>query len=192
MIIRKTTKADCEHVASCLMLAMEEIFYNFTGQSDYPVTRDLMLHFVMTENNQYSYQNCLVTELEGKVIAAVNCYDGADLIKLRQPVIDYIRANLNPAFDPENETQAGEIYIDSLGVDPLWQGKGIASKLLTHIIEQQVEKNGKTIGLIVEAGNENARSLYLKLGFTYAGMKTLAGKEFEHLQISSKDKSASV
>jgi ribosomal protein S18 acetylase RimI-like enzyme len=188
MIIRKATKADCEHISSCLMLAMEEIFYNFTGQNNYKVTRDLMLHFVMTENNQYSYQNCLVAELEGKVIAAVNCYDGADLIRLRQPVMDYIRANFNPNFNPENETQEGEIYIDSLGVDPRWQGKGIASKLLKHIIEQQVEANGKTLGLIVEAGNENARSLYLKLGFTYAGMKPLAGKEFDHLQISAKRK----
>jgi ribosomal protein S18 acetylase RimI-like enzyme len=188
MIIRKATKADCEHVASCLMLAMEDIFYNFTGQRDYQVTRDLMRHFVMTENNQYSYQNCLVGELEGKVIAAVNCYDGADLIRLRQPVMDYIRANFNPSFNPENETQEGEIYIDSLGVDPRWQGKGIATRLLIHIIDQYVERDGKTLGLIVEAGNENAKALYLKLGFTYTGMKTLAGKEFEHLQISAKRK----
>lgn len=143
-----------------------------------------MLDFVKTENNQYSYNNCLVAEFKGEVIAAINIYDGADLIKLRQPVLDYIRTNFNPAFDPENETREVEIYIDSLGVLPDWQGKGIASQLLRYLIDQYVERNGKTLGLIVEAGNEHAKALYLKLGFTYAGKKTLAGKQLEHLQMS--------
>jgi hypothetical protein len=124
MIIRKAIVEDVESVASCLLLAMEELFYQFTGIKDYDMAKNLMIHFVKTENNQYSWQNCLVAESEGKVIAAINIYDGADLIKLRQSVLDYIRSNFNPAFDPENETREGEIYIDSLGVDPRWQGKG--------------------------------------------------------------------
>jgi ribosomal protein S18 acetylase RimI-like enzyme len=188
MTIRKAIKADCLSIASCLFLAMEEILYNFTGQKNSRVARDLMLYFVKTENNQYSYRNCLVAESEGKVIGAINCYDGAELEKLRQPVMDYIRANFNPTFAPENETREGEIYIDSLGVLPGWQGKGIATKLLSHLIEEQVEKKGRTLGLIVEAGNENARNLYMKLGFTCVGIRSFAGKQFEHLQITMKSR----
>jgi len=186
MIIRKATPADIEYVASCLLLAMEELFYEFTATKDHDTAKSLMIYFVRGENNQYSWQNCLVAETEGEVIAAINIYDGADLIKLRQPVLDYIRANFNPAFDPENETREGEIYIDSLGVLPGWQGKGIATQLLMHLIDQYVARDGKTLGLIVETGNEHAKTLYLKLGFTYAGRKTLAGKQFEHLQMSTK------
>lgn len=192
MIIRKATLLDLESVASCLLLAMEELFYQFTGIKDYDTAKNLMIHFVKTENNQYSWQNCLIAESEGKVIAAINIYDGADLIKLRQPVLDCIRENFNPHFDPENETREGEIYIDSLGVDPRWQGKGIGTKLLMYIIDHYVEKGDKTVGLIVETGNENAKGLYLKLGFTYAGMKTLAGKQFEHLQISTNSESLQI
>jgi ribosomal protein S18 acetylase RimI-like enzyme len=188
MRIRDATKADCESVASCLLLAMEELFYSFTGRKSYQVVKDLMLHFVMAENNQYSYHNCLVAESEGKVIGAISFYDGEELEKLRQPVIDYIRANFNPTFTPENETQEGEIYIDSLGVLPGWQGNGIATRLLSKLIDEQVEKRGKTLGLIVEAGNENARNLYMKLGFTWVGIKSFAGKQFEHLQISMKSR----
>jgi ribosomal protein S18 acetylase RimI-like enzyme len=186
--IRKTTKADCDYIAACLLLAMEEILYNFTGHRNYQIVKDLMLHFVKTENNQYSYNNCLVAEHEGKVIAAVNYYDGSDLVKLRQPILDYIRANYNSAFNPEMETEEGEIYIDSLGVNPLWQGKGLATQLLRQIITEFALRKGKTVGLIVEPENEKARRLYLKLGFSFAGMKTLAGKRFEHFQISKTGK----
>ncbi len=184
MIIRKATAKDIKSVASCLLLAMEELFYQFAGIKDYETVKNLMIYFVKTQHNQYSYGNCLVAETEGQVIAAVNVYDGADLITLRQPVLDYIRANFNPGFDPEIETREGEIYIDSLGVDPSWQGKGTATRLLMYLIDQYVEKRGKVLGLIVDAGNENAKALYLKLGFTIAGKKTLAGKQFEHLQMS--------
>jgi ribosomal protein S18 acetylase RimI-like enzyme len=188
MTIRKATHADSESVAECLFLAMQEIFYNFIGQKNARQAWDLMLHFVKTENNQYSYHNCLVAESEGKVTGAINCYDGGELEKLRQPVIDYIRANFNPTFAPENETREGEIYIDSLGVLPEWQGKGIATMLLSHLIEEQVEKKGRTLGLIVEAGNENARGLYIKLGFSCVGIRSFAGKQFEHLQITIKNR----
>ncbi len=44
--------------------------------------------------------------------------DGAKLGQLRKPVLEYIKVHYHKAFKPEDETQAGEYYIDALGVNP--------------------------------------------------------------------------
>jgi ribosomal protein S18 acetylase RimI-like enzyme len=184
MIIRKATIDDSEFIAKYLLLAMEEIIYKFIDERNPKTAYYFLLHFIESENNQYSYQNCFVAEENDEIIGAVSVYDGGKLQELRKPVVDYVRLNFNPDFSPENETQSGEFYIDSLGVSPNHQGKGIGSQLLQFLIEEFVTKNKQTLGLLVEEGNPSARKLYLKLGFKVVGVKTLVGKTLEHLQIS--------
>jgi len=142
-----------------------------------------MNYFTAKENNQYSYQKCWVAEEDEEVIAAVNVYDGAELNRLRQPVIDYIKSRFKRELKIEDETRAGEYYIDSLGVKPEHQGKGIGSKLLRFLIDEYVTRNGQTLGLLVDEENPDARRLYVRLGFQTAGKQILLGKTMEHLQI---------
>jgi GNAT superfamily N-acetyltransferase len=184
MIIRKAVKEDSKAIATLLLLAMEDIVYQFINQNNYETALDFMLHFVQKENNQYSHENCFVTEENGQVVAAVNLYDGAKLQLLRTPVINYVRVHYNKDFSPEDETQTGEYYIDTLGVLPSQQGKGIGSCLLSFLIDQYVKQSHHTLGLLVEENNPGAKMLYLKLGFCVVGTKTLVGKKLEHLQIN--------
>lgn len=142
-----------------------------------------MIHFILQEQNQYSYQNCFVAEDDHEIIAAVNIYDGSRLKELRAPINQYIEENFKTGFNPEDETQAGEFYIDSLGVNPNQQGKGIGATLLQFLIDDYVIQNGQTIGLLVDEENPKAKKLYLKLGFKPAGQKMLVGKRMQHLQI---------
>lgn len=185
MIIRKATQADSPFIAPILLLAMEEIIYKFIAKNDTKSALAFLLYFVEKENNQYSYQNCFVAEEKNEIIGAVNLYDGANLHALRNPIIEYVKTNFNPDFNPEDETEAGEFYIDSLGINPSFQGKGIGSKLLQFLIDEFVTKKNQTLGLLVEEGNPGAKKLYLKLGFKVIGMKTLVGKNLEHLQIKN-------
>ena len=184
IIIRKAALNDSEIITKYLFLAMEEIIYKIIGELNPEEGRKFLLHFVKKDNNQYSYQNCWVVEDDMKIVAAINLYNGAQLIGLRQPVIDYVRSNINEHFEPEDETQAGEYYIDSLGVDPDQQGNGMGTKLLQFIIDQYVNKRNQTLGLLVDEENQNAKRLYIKLGFKSAGKKVLLGKDLEHLQIT--------
>jgi ribosomal protein S18 acetylase RimI-like enzyme len=187
MIIRKATKADAEYIASYMLLAMEEIVYHFIGEKDGRKAKALMWYFAEREDNQYSYQNCWVAVLDQEVVAAVNIYDGARLQELRQPFVEHIKARFNKDFQPQAETGAGEYYIDTLGVHPVHQGKGIGSKMLQFLIEEYVIKQKQTLGLLVEKENTKAKRLYSKLGFKSSGTKVLWGKELEHLQIKGKD-----
>lgn len=183
MIIRRAILEDSKWIASYLLLAMEDIVYEFIGEKDNKKAMDFLFHFVERENNQYSYQNCWVVEENNEIIAAANVYNGAKLIELRKPIADYITNQLGKRFNPEDETQSGEYYIDSLGVDPKQQGKGIGSKIIRFLINKYVNENQLTLGLLVDDENPSAKKLYLKLGFKVVGEKKLVGKNLEHLQI---------
>ena len=184
MIIRKAKRSDSASIAKHLMLAMEQLLYEFIAKKDYDAAYNLLLYFVSKENNQYSYRNCIVAEIDHEVVGVVNYYEGEKLIELREPILNYVRANFNKEFNPENETQAGEYYIDTLGVDPNRQGKGIGTQLLQYLIDNYTIQQQKTLGLLVDKENPAAKKLYLKLGFKSVGKKVLVGHEMEHLQIN--------
>lgn len=181
--IRKAEHHHSAKAAALLLLAMEEIVYEFLGKRDAGAAFDFMHHLVSTEGNQYSYRNACVACLDGEIVGAAIVYDGALLAELRKPVARYISAHTQKSFQPEDETQAGEFYIDCIGVDPKLQGRGIGRSLLQHLVKEYVEKQGLTLGLLVEKANPAARRLYEKVGFRKTGEKMLADKPMDHLQI---------
>lgn len=181
--IRKANLQDSEAIATYLLLAMEDIVCEFIGQNDSKKALDFLQYFVQKENNQYSYQNCFVAEENNQIIAAINVYDGSKLTQLRAPIATYIKTHFRKDFNPEDETHAGEFYIDSFGVHPNQQGKGIGGKLLQFVIDLYVIQNHQTLGLLVEEENPKAKKLYLKLGFEQIGEKMLVGKRMFHLQV---------
>jgi ribosomal protein S18 acetylase RimI-like enzyme len=183
MIIRKAKIEDSDAIATYILLAMEEIVYKFIGEKSLEKAKQFLENLINKKANQYSYENCWVIEIENEVVAVAIVYDGAKLQELREPVVNEIKSMFNRDFNPENETEAGEYYIDSIGVSPQQQGKGLGSKLFQFLIDEYVYKRNETLGLLVDKDNPNAKKLYLKLGFEIVGEKTLAGKNMEHLQL---------
>lgn len=181
--IRKATKKDAKKIATYMMLAMEDIVYAFIGERSKNKALFFLESLITQKNNQYSYENCWVMTDNNNVIAMANLYNGADLEKLRKPVIKQIKDLFNYDLSCENETQEGEFYIDCIGVNPNFQGKGVGSKILRFLIDEYVYKRKEVLGLLVDKDNPNAKKLYLKLGFKVVSKKTLLGKEMEHLQI---------
>src|SRR5690606_6705289 len=138
MFIRKATIEDSREIAELLLMAMEDIVYKLIGKHDHLEAVKFLLRFVQSNDNQYSFQNCLVAENNGEIIAAVNIYDGGKLRELRAPVIAYLKSDYGMGISPEDETQSGEYYIDTLAVDPKFRGKGIGTKILQYLIDEYV------------------------------------------------------
>lgn len=182
MKIRKATPEDSRFITPYLLLAMEDIVYEFIGEKSYHKAIGFLNAMVAQKQNQYSYENCWVTENEDGIIGVACLYDGRKLHELRKPVAHYIKEQFAREFNPEDETLAGEIYIDCVGVNPNQQGKGIGSKIFAFLIEEYVIKQKQTLGLLVDYDNPKAEKLYLKLGFKIVGEKTLVGKRLKHLQ----------
>lgn len=181
--IRKATRDDSKAITDHIILAMEEIIYHFIGENSHEKAILFLNNLVQERENQYSFENCWVAEIENKIVAAAIVYNGAKLNELRKPVERKIKEIFNRNFSPEDETGNGEYYIDCIGVNPNQQGKGIGSKILNFLIDEYVFKKKTTLGLLVDQENPNAKKLYLKSGFEIVGQKTLAGKKLYHLQI---------
>ena len=184
-VIRKATPEDSSEIANYILLAMEDILFQFIGAGSTEKAKIFLEQLAERKGNQYSYENCWVVEDKNGTIGVANIYDGAKLHELRLPVAELIITMFNRDFHPEDETQAGEMYIDCIGVHPDYQGRGIGTKLFQFLKEEYVHKQNKILGLLVDADNPHARRLYLKLGFEIQGEKTLVGKKMEHLQLMS-------
>lgn len=183
MVFRKAKKEDSESIAGLLMLATGEVMYKFIGEKDYLKAISFLHFFVKQKDNQYSFQNCFVAEVKGEIVGAILGYDGAKLLKLRKPVLEYVNQTYS-IIQVEEETQEGEYYIDSFGVLPSQQGKGIGSKLLQYVIIEKANEGIGKIGLLVDKTNSKAKKLYLNLGFVPVGEKELVGLKLEHLQLN--------
>ncbi|WP_028863540.1 ribosomal protein S18-alanine N-acetyltransferase [Psychromonas aquimarina] len=60
---------------------------------------------------------------------------------------------------------AGEVTLMNIAVSPDHQGKGLGGMLLQYLLDFSLANNEQEIWLEVRASNENALSLYHKLGF---------------------------
>lgn len=183
MLIRKAKKQENKEIASLLLLAMEDIVYTFINEENREKALAFLEHFIAQENNQYSYENIWVLEMDGQIAGAIDVYDGGKLDELREPIIQYLKEKYNNEISPEDETEAGEWYLDTLGVNPNFQGKGIGSSLINYIIENISSEKNKAVGLLVDLDNPNAKRLYERLGFLKIKDKPLVGKVLEHMQV---------
>ena len=182
-----------ESIASLIMLAMNhECCQNFAGPSH--TLEDfhrMMTTLVRRDDSQYSYRNAMValddntTDGHPMVAGVIVGYDGADLHRLRETFLQAAKEFLGQDFrGMDDETQAGEYYIDSLAVNESYRHQGLATLLLKKLIDQKGQR--QPVGLLVDKGNPGAERLYRSLGFEYVNDATWGGHEMRHLQTAEK------
>ena len=81
----------------------------------------------------------------------------------------------------EDETQAGELYLDSLAVVPEYRHQGIAKKLLKAVKERANRLGLPVVGLLVDKGNPAGEALYASAGFRYVNDCQWGGHSMKHL-----------
>lgn len=182
-MIRKANVNDAKAIAYHLFYAMQDVVYEFINSKDERKCLAFLEYFSSSNSNLYSYENCYVWQENNQVIAVANLYDGAKLQTLRTPVESYIRQNFNPDFQIEDETQAGEIYLDTFAVTPSYRGKGIGGKMLRFLIYEVVCCQKKTLGLLVEVKKQHTFQWYQRFGFEKVGEKHLLSIPMYHMQI---------
>lgn len=184
--IRKAKKEAAPVIADMIMEAMNyECCQWFAGPNhtldDF---RHLMTQLVGRDDSQYSYTNTLVavdSDTDEAIAGIAVSYDGARLHELRKPFVDGAREAFGIDYSGiADETQAGELYIDSLCVASEYRHRGIATSLL-HATIDKGHKMGLPTGLLVDVGNPEAEALYNNVGFRFVGNSEWGGHKMRHL-----------
>ena len=180
--IRKAQKEDASQIAELFMLAwpVEDILE--ANGITYQQLHESMAGIAASEQTIYSYENTFVAEFNGRIVGAMCAYDGADYQRLKQPVVDLL--GNDSGFAQLKETEAGEFYLDSVGVLEEYRSRGIASRLIAAQIEHARTLGHKVAGLIVDEDKPQAKALYARLGFRHLDKKDFFGHQMKHMVIN--------
>jgi len=177
------------YIAQAVLMAVgEEIELGLAGGEERrPLAMQAFTELAARDDSQYSYLNSLVaTDADGHVAGVIVSYDGARLHDLRRAFFEVAERVLGLHFDDslDDETDAGEIYLDSIAVFPDFRGHGLAGRLIEAAAHHHAGA-GKPLGLLVDVPNTRAYDLYRRLGFTKVGQRPFAGVMMDHLQRQS-------
>lgn len=188
MTIQPATKQQAPEIASLIMLAMShECCQYFAGaERSLDDFHRMMTELVEMNESLYSYQHTLVaTTARGELAGICVAYDGKHLRRWREAFYDAARRHLGRNLEGmDDETQAGEYYVDSLAVKPEYRRQGVARQLLRAVISEH--GNDQPVGLLVDQGNPGAERMYQQVGFRYAGDAQWGGHAMRHLQYPVK------
>ena len=178
-IIREARKDEAPVIAELLMMAWPVEDIMASNGISYKELHETVTTIVSLPATIYSYEHTFVAEVDGRVAGAMCGYDGADYQKLKQPIVDALGADSE--FARLQETEAGEYYLDSVGVHPDFRGRGIGSKLFEAQIARAAEQGHGRVGLIVDVDKPEAEALYERLGFRYIDDKDFFGHKMKHM-----------
>ena len=182
--IKAAKKDQSASIARLIMMAMtDDCCLHFCGVG-YGLDDfyRMMTSLVEREDSQYSYKNTLVAMDDEKVVGVAVSYDGARLNELRQPFIEVAKEQIGKDHSGmDDETQAGELYLDSLAILSEYRRQGIARKLLRATKEKADQMGLPCLGLLVDKGNPAGESLYASVGFRYVNDSNWGGHPMKHL-----------
>ena len=142
----------------------------------------MMTMLVEREDSQYSYRNTLVAMDAERVVGIAVSYDGGRLHELRRAFIEAAKEHIGMDHSGmDDETQAGELYLDSLAVLPEYRRQGIARKLLLATKERADRLGLPCVGLLVDKDNPVGEALYTSVGFQYVNDNQWGGHPMKHL-----------
>ena len=182
--IREAIKGQASEIANLIMLAMTDDCCLYFCGDGYGLEdfRKMMTMLVEREDSQYSYRNALVAMDGNKVIGISVSYDGSKLHELRRAFIEAAKEQIGKDHSGiDDETQAGELYLDSLAVLPEYRRRGIARQLLLATKEKANQYGLPCVGLLVDKGNPIGEALYTSVGFRYVGDSQWGGHSMKHL-----------
>lgn len=186
IFIRDAKKGEGKRIAELILQAWPvDEFLAADPSMTYEKLRDMIAAVVESEQTIYSYENTMVafimddnTGME-MIIGTLCGYDGADYIRLKQPILEVI--GYDSDFARTIETEAGEFYLDSVGVDPQYRGLGTATLLFNAMISKAAVLGHKTVGLIVDIDKPLAEKLYRRLGFEHSGYRSFFSHQMKHM-----------
>ncbi len=153
-----------------------------------------MTEICRREDTLYSWRNTLVAVAPdcdcgsgvaaggsggGVIAGSLTSYDGADYLAMRELTFALAREKFGwepPVMD--DETRAGEWYMDSLAVHPSFRGKGLAQLLFSQAFEVAEALGFTRASLIALASADRLVAHYESFGFRPEGHLNCFGHDY--------------
>ncbi len=184
--IRAGKKEQSAEIARMIMMAMTDACCLYFcgeghGLADF---HTMMTGLVERDDTQYSYRNTLVAMDGEELVGIAVSYDGGQLHALRCAFIKAAKVAIGKDHsEMDDETQAGELYLDSLAVKLSHRRQGIARRLLLATKERANTMGLPCVGLLVDQGNPVGEALYTSVGFRYVNNSKWGGHAMKHLTL---------
>lgn len=158
--LRKALPEDIPFVACCVLAAVD--LYDFKEPS---VEKDIAETVCSREDTLYSYRHAVIAEVDGVPAGCLLSYDGAIYENARKITFKFFKDAGREMTDTDIETEAGEYYLDSMAIAPVFRGCGIGHMLMEDAIAESRRRGFRKVSLIVECTKPHLRDYYAELGF---------------------------
>ena len=153
--IRRATVADARFIAENVVRALH---IDETDDSHIDHLADISRR----EDTLYSWRNSTIALYDGVPAGLMVAYDGARYRRMRDITFPMIRIYVGDDYESQDdETCAGEFYLDSLSVLPEFQRRGIASALIQEMFRLRDEAGIPLATILVDPENETAYKILL-------------------------------
>lgn len=178
--LRQAAPADAQAAAPLIAQAIGDIAQHMTGETEQEAVLQGLAALVEGNNTRHSYRYTHIAERDGEVAGVLVLYFGADALELDQNLqAALLKKGYRLPIEPE--AYSDEWYIDTVSVNPGFQGQGIGTKLLEYAEKKAIEAGGSKLSLNVEVEKEGAIRLYERLGFRTVEPWSIIGEPFLHM-----------
>lgn len=158
--LRAATRADCQDIAKLFLISSDGLAAYIWGQMDADPTlslEDIGAQRYAREGVAFSYQNCLITEVAGRVVGMAHAFvmpEGDGTVE-SDPI-------LRPYAELEDP---GSLYISGIALFPDYRGQGLGSRMLAACDAWARRAGAERLSLICFEGNRGALTLYQRNGY---------------------------
>lgn len=170
---RQATPDDAAFIAAVMLEAVG------TGLMEQGLTpNEQTVEICRQTGTLYSYRNAVIAMVDGKPAGGLISYDGNGYHDIKNHTFELIKSELsfNP-FDMDDETRAGEYYIDCVAVLPQFRGKGLGRKIIEYAVGQ-ASALGLPAVIACLPDNVPAYALYSGMGFETHGTMHVFGEDY--------------
>lgn len=191
MFIRKAKIEDKNTVIDLVIEAIEDMGNIFTGYEENFLVKKKLTELFCYPKNRFSYDSCLVAEIDEQVAGSIISYPGKSMRELNIPLIENLRERFKDnekmflkhsiAIKNSREAFDDEYYIDNLAVLSRFRGRGISRMLIEEAEKEGLKKGYNKISILADLNNEKAFNIYKKIGYVKDCELDVLGYRFHHL-----------